>query len=158
MYKTTCFLFLFLVISSPFTFSETDYFIPEDEGGGIFMKWGSDWYEDQVLSDSGIGSLFGVLYALVTNQSLNGYTHIAIITEDSNIGDYKYSFIKVNTNPEYTIYFYLYNNETRNYYVLTFAKEFSEIENLDEYNLIYEINVADTCGEIAWILVHGMLE
>jgi hypothetical protein len=133
MCKPACFLVLFLLIVTPFTFSETDYFIPENEGGGIFMKRDSDWYEDRVLSNSGTSSLFGVLYTLITNQFINGYTYIAI-AENSNAGNYNYSFIKVNTDPEYIIHFYLYNNKMRNYYAITFVKELSEIDNPDEYN------------------------
>jgi hypothetical protein len=25
---------------------ETDYFIDDDDGGGIFMKWDGEWYND----------------------------------------------------------------------------------------------------------------
>jgi hypothetical protein len=153
MNKIICFLVVFSIISVPFSFSETDYFIPENEGGGIFMKWDREWYEGKSLTDSGISSLFGALYALITNQFINGYEYIAIKEDDNSGQEYTYSFIRINKNPEYTIYFHLLNNKRSRSYIITFVNEFPEIGNADIYYLIHEINIADICGEIAWILV-----
>jgi hypothetical protein len=153
MKKFVYFAVIFSIIFTSFVFSETDYFISETEGGGIFMKWDKDWYEGDYLSDSGINSLFGVLYALVTNQYINGNRYI-IIAEDNIRENYNYSFIKVSTNPEYIIYFYSFNNGEIKNYIISFRKE---IEKTNDYLLIEKISIADKCSAIAWAVVKGRL-
>ena len=154
MNKKLLFFIALFITSFSFTFSETDYFIPNKEGGGVFMKWDSNWYKEESLSDEGIFSIFGVLYALITNQRINGNEYI-IIEEYKDKQEFNFSFIRINTIPEYVIYLYLLNNGNIKNYKLTFSEIFSNSKGKN-IKMIYEINLADTCSEIVWELLDSL--
>ena len=152
--KKVLYIFMILYfISIFFLFSDTDYFIPLEEGNGIFMKWDNDWYEGQYLSKTGFYSIFGVLYALITNQSINGYRYI-IIEKYDFLENSDYSYILVNTIPDYTIYYNLFNNNNNIKYKITFSKQLPN--NSSNEIISHEIVIADVCGDIAWKIVCGI--
>lgn len=152
MKKFLCIFVVFYVSSITFLFSDYDYFTPPEEGNGIFMKWDRDWYEGQSLSENGFSSIFGVLYALITNQSINGYRYI-LIEEYDYLKNYDYSYIVVNTIPDYTIYYYLFTNNSNTQYKITFSKQLPRNNSYE--SISYEIVVADVCSDIAWEITYG---